>query len=91
MTQRNLSLNDIWKIYLLLRPAIVDREMKDTLLGELEILAELAPEGSLVASLDIMYNNLPKNLSVAKAVELLAKGFDKYRFFDFVRFVKELE
>lgn len=91
MTQRNLNLNEIWKIYLLLRPAIIDREMEDTLLGELEILAELAPEGSLVASLDIMYKNLPENLSVAKAVELLIKGLDKHRFFDFVRFVKELE
>lgn len=80
----------MWKLYLLLKPAIDKQDTDDTLLDLAEKVLDVSPQGTLVASLDILYDNIPSTLSGMDVILMFAEGVTKNDFYEFVDFIKVL-
>lgn len=89
MKPKRLSLSEIWELYLLLKPALDKREQKELLIDEIEMLLRNSKPGTLVASLNIMYDNITKQeLNPILSALLFIEGLKQNNFFAFVSFVK---
>ena len=58
-----LNLEQMWNLYLLLKPALENRELKSILLDEVEELLLLSKPGTLFAVLSILYDNISRDMS----------------------------
>ena len=80
----------MWKLYLLLKPAIDNREREDFLLDEIEYLLDNLPDGTLVECLNILYDNIPSDLMGIQSISMFLQGIQKNDFYLFVDTMKEL-
>ena len=87
---KKLNLDEMWKLYIILKPALDNRKSEDVLLDEIDKLLELSPSGTRVACLNVMYDNI-KVTSGAEALALFIQGITKNEFYSFVEYVKALK
>ena len=87
---KKLNLSEIWELYILLKPALDDRDTEKDLLDEISKLLELSPSGTLVACLHVLYDNI-NIVSGEDALMLFIQGLDKNEFYTFVEYIKVLK
>lgn len=78
----------MWKLYLLLKPTLDNRETKPILLDEIEEILILSKPGTLFAVLNVLYDNISVDMTGMDAVIHLMNGLDKNEFYEFVDVVK---
>lgn len=87
---KKLNLSEIWQLYLVLKNPINSGEKKKLLIDEIERILDNSPPGTLISSLEIMYNSVEKDISPTEALVLFIQGLKNNNFFAFVEFVEKL-
>lgn len=83
-------MEEIWKLYLLLKPAIDDRELESTGLDEILTIIDLASPQALLASLYIMYDNKIRFETPSEFNALFLSGIAKCDFLGFCSVIRGL-
>ena len=86
-----LNLEQMWNLYLFLKPALENRELKSILLDEVEELLLLSKPGTLFAVLNVLYDNISRDMSGMDAIIDLMNGLDNNDFYGFVSIVKAIK
>ena len=91
MKPKKLTLDEMWKLYRIIKPSL-QSEQKDRLIDEIEAMLDNAPSGMVRSSLSVLYAK-PERFSDANPLEFLllfVVGIKKNKFFKFVEFMSEL-
>jgi hypothetical protein len=92
MKSNKLNLKDMWRLYLLLKPALENRKREDSFLDEVDVILSLSPDGTLVEGIDILYDNIDKDeLSGIQTLSLFILGLKRNKFFEFVDFIGQFD
>ena len=84
MKSNKLNLKDMWRLYLLLKPALENRKREDSFLDEVDVILSLSPDGTLVEGIDILYDNKVDTKNAGEFISLMQEGVIRNRFFEFV-------
>jgi len=90
MKSKKLNLQEITKIYHLLKPALDGRELEEVVFDEIDKIIELSSPEALLECLYIIYDNKVEFSSPAEFVDMLIKGLLDIDFYYFVDFIKVL-
>ena len=74
----------MWRLYLLLKPAIAERDRKDTIEDEVLEIIKLSDPKALLECVHILYDNKVDTKSAEEFVSIIQKGLIRNRFFRFV-------
>ena len=82
----------MWSLYVILKPALDNREMGETLIDEIESLLLASKEGTLLECLNLLYDNKDvKEIEPGKEyIFLFMNGLITNSFYEFVSFIKVL-
>ena len=80
----------MWKLYLLLKPAIDNRELEKNIADEIFKIIDIASPQSLLDSLHIMYDNRIRFNTPMEFNILFTNGLVNNEFFYFCKFIGEL-
>jgi hypothetical protein len=83
MKSNKLNLKDMWRLYLLLKPAIAERDRKDTIEDEVLEIIKLSDSKALLECVHILYDNKVKISNLQEFVSFIQNGLDRNRFFEF--------
>ena len=84
MKSNKLNLKDMWKLYLLLKPAIAERDRKDTIEDEVLEIIKLSDPKALLEYVHILYDNKVDTKNAGEFISLMQEGVIRNRFFEFV-------
>lgn len=90
MKPKKLNLQEITRIYLLLKSALGDKE-EDDLWDEISKIIRLASPEALLECIYVLYDNKPEIHSVLEFNNWFAKGLLENEFFAFVNFIRGLD
>lgn len=91
MKPKKLNLQEITKVYFLLKPAIDNREREASFMEEVQKIVELSNPRHLLEVMMVMGDNLSE---VTEPLEFTIRFADSLRengFFDFVEFIRGLD
>ena len=89
-TSKKLNLDQIWKVYNLLKPAVENREPEKVILDEIFKIIELSSPENLLECMRIMYDNRVRFESPMEFNILFMDGLNRNKFFDFCDFIRGL-
>ena len=81
----------MWRLYLLLKPSLEDREREDLILEDILKMWELTKPESLLEILTLLNDNKPITLDETAVIKLYINGIISNKFYAFVEFVKEIK
>lgn len=84
MKSNKLNLKDMWRLYLLLKPAIAERDRKDTIEDEVLEIIKLSDPKALLECVHILYDNKVDTKNAGEFISLMQEGVIRNRFFEFV-------
>jgi len=84
MKSNKLNLKDMWRLYLLLKPAIDKRDRKDTIEDEVLEIIKLSDPKALLECVHILYDNKVDTKNAGEFISLMQEGVIRNRFFEFV-------
>lgn len=87
---KKLNLKEMWELYLLLSPAVNDREPEELAFDEILKIIDLASPQALLASLHIMYDNSIKFTTPLEFNDLFSRGIVKCGFLEFCMIIRGL-
>lgn len=88
MQPKKLNLQEITRIYLLLKPAIDGREREAYFLDEITKVIDLSAPEALLECVRILYDNKPEINNVVDFNEYFATGLLENDFYLFVEFIR---
>ena len=91
MKSNKLNLKDMWRLYLLLKPAIAERDRKDTIEDEVLEIIKLSDPKALLECIHILYDNEVNIQHVNEFVDLVSTGLEKNNFFLFVETLRGID
>jgi len=91
MQPKKLNLKQMWDLYLLVEASLENRDDGFSILDEVHNIIKNCSPGTLLASISIMYDNIPIDISGTFAVTLMVKGLVKNSFFEFVETIRMLK
>jgi hypothetical protein len=87
---KKLNLDKMWRLYLLLKPVIDDRNQEEILLDEIDKIIELSTPQALLESIHIMYDNDIEFCNMIEFSVLFMIALRENGFFDFVNVIRGL-
>ena len=90
MKSKKLNLEEVWKIYLLLRPAIEGRNPEVLVVDEIDKIIELSTPEVLLECIHVMYDNKVKFNNGLEFELLFANGIIQSKFLEFCEFIRGL-
>lgn len=83
-----LNFQEMWNLYLLLKPAIDNRELKELVLDEIIEIIDLSSPQALLECLHILYDNSIKFDTPMEFNRLFITGIRENDFFGFCGFIR---
>ena len=86
---KKLNLRQVHELHLLLKHCLPEKD-EELLIDQVEYVLNHSIPGTMIASLEIMYNKVPKDVNALQALAMFLSGLHENNFFAYVDFLRRL-